>query len=104
MRCGAAAGAGEAAGTRSRARARTRSPADLTVTTKNLRLSAEEVGSGGLSARTPLPPRAVVRRRDTGDLARPRRASQLRDSAGFAPASLWHTGRRVGARPRQDTR
>src|SRR5262249_2886555 len=50
------------------------------------------VGGGGWLERVPHE-RPFLRRLEfvrcgTGDLARPRRASQLRDSAGFAPASL----------------
>src|SRR5436190_1714848 len=92
IRCGAARPAGAAAGTRARLSARATSPASLVLTTKNLRLSAEEVDSGGESARISPSSEGVFVRRDTGDLARPRRASQLRDSTGFAPASLWNTG------------
>ena len=89
-------GRGESASTRAQ------SPADLVVVTKNLRLSAEEVARAASRTNAPFL-RGLVRQCDAGDLARPRRASQLRDSAGFSPASLRNTGRGICARLSENT-
>src|SRR4051812_2095479 len=98
MRCGVFAAAVEAARKTTR-NAAAAAATYLLMTMKDLRLEAEGEGSAARAARTALPPRADVRRRGAGDLARPRRASQLRDSAGIAPASL--APRRPGIWARQ---
>ena len=81
--CGREAGAATSA--------RASAPSAFLVTMKNLRVVAEEVGSAAVRREPPFLRGLTFVRRKAGDLARPpvcREASQLRDSAGFAPASL----------------
>src|SRR5829696_5108198 len=89
------------AATRATASSRARDRRDLLI---HPPLGRRMRGSWGSEAQPALPPRTELAATEAGDLARPRRsggASQLRDSAGFAPDFAGPRGARRRRRARR---